>query len=476
MHGLLFALAFASATADRDWAATLRLDATALHDSIAANHPGPVNPDDPGFGARNDAQLERALRRARTAKNFADYFYAMRQYVASFNDGHLEFGVFGNTPEDYRWPGFLTRYDADGVQRVFVAEDWGAVPIGARFIGCDGKSADAVSGEIVGSILGRWTLLSQRRNFGFLTFTNTSNPYVMHPSRCTFEFEGKVHTAELDWHQIDHAKLFKLVIAKREPRAVELRTLPDGTRWFSLPTFNGDPDSEAGRRLTTILKQLDSEGDIVREAPAIVFDLRGNGGGSSDWSYQIARRIWGQGNLAALPQGNVSVMWRASPANLETIRSSYEQRGKNGGLSTETREWYEETIAGLDDAIKAGKTMWRVPPDPSPTNSKDPLPRYRPKAKIILVTDTSCMSACLDAVDLWRSLGAVHVGQETSADTLYMEVRQDNLPSKLGRITLPMKVYRGRSRGSNEPVRPHFEFPGDINDTEELAAWIKRLH
>jgi hypothetical protein len=109
MDGVLFALAMLLASEDRDWGATLRMDATALHQEIAANHPGPVNPDDPAFAARNDAQLERALARARTAGSYADYFYAMRQYVASFNDGHLDFGVFGNTPEEYRWPGFLTR-------------------------------------------------------------------------------------------------------------------------------------------------------------------------------------------------------------------------------------------------------------------------------------------------------------------------------------------------------------------------------
>ena len=76
-----FALAagLAPATSDtRDWGATLQTDAQALHDDIAANHPGPVNRDDPGFEARNDAQLAHALARAKTAKSFADYFYAMQ--------------------------------------------------------------------------------------------------------------------------------------------------------------------------------------------------------------------------------------------------------------------------------------------------------------------------------------------------------------------------------------------------------------
>jgi hypothetical protein len=46
-----------AADAPRDWAATLRADAHAYHDQIAANHPGPVNRLDPEFTERNDAGL-----------------------------------------------------------------------------------------------------------------------------------------------------------------------------------------------------------------------------------------------------------------------------------------------------------------------------------------------------------------------------------------------------------------------------------
>ena len=110
---LLYALLTSSApaaTETRDWGAALRMDAQALHDAIADNHPGPVNPADRGFEKRNDAELALALRRAKTTTSFADYFFAMQEYTASFNDGHMGYGVFGNTPDEVRrWPGFLTR-------------------------------------------------------------------------------------------------------------------------------------------------------------------------------------------------------------------------------------------------------------------------------------------------------------------------------------------------------------------------------
>jgi hypothetical protein len=40
---------------------------------------------------------------------------------------------------------------------------------------------------------------------------------------------------------------------------------------------------------------------------------------------------------------------------------------------------------------------------------------------------------------------------------------------------MPMKVYRGRPRKSNEPVVPVHRFNGDIGDTAALERWIASL-
>ena len=106
-----------------------------------------------------------------------------------------------------------------------------------------------------------------------------------------------------------------------------------------------------------------------------------------------------------------------------------------------------------------------------------PRPALLPKlaGPVYVLTDSTCMSACLDAVDLWTALGAIQVGRATGADTLYMEVRQVKLPSGLTQVSMPMKVYRGRARGSNEPALPKYRFDGDIGDTAALERWIAGL-
>ena len=97
------------------------------------------------------------------------------------------------------------------------------------------------------------------------------------------------------------------------------------------------------------------------------------------------------------------------------------------------------------------------------------------KGRVYVLTDSNCGSACLDAVDLWKTVGAVQVGRETSADTVYMGIREPTLPSGLAEIAVPMKVYRGRARGNNEPQRPQYVIEGDMGDDAALLASIRRL-
>ena len=478
---LLFALLASSAPAasdPRDWGATLRMDAQALHDEIKANHPGPVNAADPGFEKRNDAQLARALKRAKSAKTFADYFYAMQEYTASFNDGHMSYGVFGATPDQVRrWPGFLTRYDGNGKQVVFVSEPWSGVPKGARLVSCDGLSADQVATKRIGSRFGRWKLESQRVTFGAMTFLDTGDRYVGTINRCRFAVGGKTIDVALDW-RAPETNLYTAydVFPKHGKPTSQWRRLADGTQWFSIPSFDGNPDGDAGKSLRSLIDYIQTNGDQVRSAPAIVFDLRGNGGGSSDWSYQIAKQLWGEGTIEAHPEPPMTVSWRASPGNLEDIRKGYEERSKGGHLAPEVADWFKQTIAGLDKTIARHKALWVIPPGPDEDNAKSgPKPEYALAGPVYVLTDASCMSACLDAVDLWTRLGAIPIGHETGADTLYMEVRMIKLPAGVGGVSMPMKVYSGRARASNQPVVPRYRFDGDIADTAAVERWVATL-
>ncbi|OYW77576.1 MAG: hypothetical protein B7Z37_03215, partial [Verrucomicrobia bacterium 12-59-8] len=448
---------------------------------IASSHPGPVNSEDPGFAGRNDAQLALALDRARSAQTYGDYFFALREYAASFDDGHLSFGARGATPNDHHWPGFLTANDGSGDIRVVSRADWSPVPLNAKLDGCDGKSAATIAEETLGKMWGRWNLEAQRRRFGIFLFASEESRYIPRPFECSFRIGDAEQSFTLDWRPLPLDELgerLKAGFPATTPR-FEDRTLADGTRWFSIPSFNSDPQSDAGQALSRMIATIKAERTALAKAPAIVFDLRGNGGGSSDWSVQIASALWGEAVFASLPDEEIEVDWRVSAGNLAYIQRGYDERRE--GLSPASDHWYRTVISGMTEALARGDTLWRhtdeAGEDTAPDADNSSSPRMLPplKGRVYFITDGSCGSACLDAVDLWRKLGMTHLGQTTSADTLYMEVRRFTLPSGITSLTFPMKVYRGRPRGSNEPVVPQHLFVGDIGDTPALEAWFAGL-
>jgi hypothetical protein len=262
--------------------------------------------------------------------------------------------------------------------------------------------------------------------------------------------------------------------AARPPIAARL--LEDGTRWYTMSDFDGDLSSDTAKALLPMIATMKRDRDAVVSAPRIVLDLRGNGGGSSDWSAQIAAILWGQAAADAHPDSGSFVEWRASTANVATLAAYREQFEKAPEASAAVKTYFAKAAAGLAEAQAAGRPLWREPDDlyqtpPAPSGVK----LTPPTARIYVLTDWSCGSACLDAVDLWKALGAVQVGQETSADTLYMDIRKDVLPGGRARANIPMKVYRGRQRGSNEPQLPRFTYSGDMRDTPQLETWIARL-
>ena len=481
---LLAALALGAASAaERDWAAALRADATAFHADVEANHPGMVNRRDPRFARRNDAAFALAMRRAGLVRDFASYRWAMRGYVAAFDDGHVAFSVDRAPDVALRWPGFLTGYGAAGQHVVVSRADDSPVPLGAALIGCDGRSADAIAQARVGAFFGRWSLRAQRIAEGGRLFIDAGNPFVASPRHCTFRADGVARTVTLAWRALPDAEWSRRMAATGARTVVPAgaRTLADGTRWYSMNSFDGDPAGPAAKVLEPMIAGMAADRARLATARAVVLDVRGNGGGSSDWSRRIARVLWGDAALARADAASARthVEWRVSPAVIAAMDAYRVQFAGDARILA----YFSGIAAGLRAAAVAGKPLWREPDALGEAVGAAPASVARGAAApalrgpVYVVTDATCASACLDAVDLWLAAGAVQVGQETNADTDYLDVRRDPLPSGIGAAVLPMKVYRDRQRGSNVPLAPalRYRFAGDIADTPALERWIATL-
>ena len=95
------------------------------------------------------------------------------------------------------------------------------------------------------------------------------------------------------------------------------------------------------------------------------------------------------------------------------------------------------------------------------------------KGRLILVTDRACFSSCLIATDIFRRIGALHVGEETDRSTRYMEVREIVLPSGLRTFSTLMKVAVGLS--DYGPFSPKVAYPFPLDDSDALKRWVVAL-
>ena len=467
----------APVAAPADWGVALAEDARAFHDTIADSHPGPVDVENPGFNGHLASGLEQALERARTANSYEHWYFALQAYAASFDDGHL--GLTDWAPMGHAWtadwPGFLTGLrtgPAGERHEVVFRRDETAPPLGAVLVGCDGRSADALAAEVIGRGAGRWNMASRRAAFAATLFVDQHNPWVRRAEQCEFRVDGEARAFRLSWRDLPDAMRDEGFAAARRPRfttPIELRPWAGG-QWIGLGGFNGDPASADGVALTALQTMAAERADAIRAAPAVVFDLRGNNGGSSAWIYALARSLWGEDHVAFRQPKSTAVDWRASEANLATIESYKSMFADNA----EAMAWLNEISAGLTAAPAAGEELWRQA-DADETPPAEPGAPSPMRARTWVLTDSGCASACLDAVDLLKALGATHVGLETSGDTVYMEVREEALPG--GRVTarVPMKVYRGRARGNNETWVPAHAWTGELSDTAGIEAWIAEL-
>lgn len=158
--------------------------------------------------------------------------------------------------------------------------------------------------------------------------------------------------------------------------------------------------------------------------------------------------------------------WRVSNGNLAHISSLLEKYPKSNWLKTieyglqksvqEKKDFYRERASGICNADKS-------------TNS---LSKH-PELKVIIIIESVNVSAALDFIDELKMMtkNVTLIGQKTKADRLYMEVRSITLPNEVGKLNFPIKVYRNRMRGDNEPYSPNIEFK-DVDNTTALQNFI----
>ena len=248
-----------------------------------------------------------------------------------------------------------------------------------------------------------------------------------------------------------------------------ISSMPNDIVWISLPTFQ--PSKEDQEKLKAIINQISQ----YQTSKLIVFDLRGNGGGCSEWGTQIIASLFGKDYAAqsfyALNK-NIEVDWRASKDNLAHLSYILDCIKDEFGEGSLFFSEVKKIEAGVKQAYKEHKIFYtEYTPQLIPHKNKLQNPIT---AKIVAITSSRCASSCLTFIDELKAADpkTILIGQTTSADTIYNEMRYIYLPSGLGKIQFPIKLYRNTPRGNNVPYIPNIPYPADINSEEAKNQWL----
>ena len=463
-------LCLSARAGEPDWAAAARTDIDAVHATLRDNHPGPVDPQNRQFAQWLEEGRALALSRAATARTQADYWRAVRAYTNGFRDGHIWFGFAGDVRKE--WPGFLTKRGDDGRTRVVVNEGVPELPLGAELLSCDGTDVTTLQQRLVDTY--RWNAdIPHERDVKSAYLMTSYMGDVERPAACRFRVGDRDVERTLHWSPISPQQLGGFLDqALGQGRSVlSLRKVDDV--WFvSMPTFDLDEKDLAAMR--ALLQDIRKKIRVLREAPWVVLDVRGNSGGNSGWGRDIARALYGAATVDQIEgQFDWTVDWRASVGNVASLRSQAARARRDG--QKEDYEYRTKLAADMEQAVRDGRDLVRRDwPPRTPAGAVKVTSPFR--GKVFLLTDTACASACLDFADIARRLpGVVHVGQPTSADSIYIDNTGMMLPSGQGQLSYSLKVYRNRIRGNNQWYEPALKWPGGVLTDEAVAAWVKSI-
>ncbi|HEY0112792.1 MAG TPA: S41 family peptidase [Allosphingosinicella sp.] len=437
-----------------------------------------LDPANPGFAELLERARAAGLEAAKKADSHGTYSTALATFSAELNEGHAQaFALPLPTglapPVKAEWPGFLPVW-RQGALVVRDAAPDSPVPTGTRILSCDG--------------IGIRDFLSQRLRTRYIRpreegqfWSRGPLAFYTAPTSTTRARECRVSTpdgaerdlkltwseAPANWRERFNFALSgdRLPIGLTEPRT--------GLFHVALPDFQ--PDDKGAETYKAMFEQIDKQHARLSAGRAVVLDLRYNNGGSSSWSYKLARRLWGDAEVDGAMEryfAGTEIWWRPTEETIAHLRENAALARRRG--ETQSAERQEKFVAEMEATRERNQPFHIQKFGALPMSERSMAPvKGKLAAPVYVIMPGYCASACLDALDVFtRFEGVKLVGAPTSGDSTYMEVRLQDLPSGRGRLVVPVKVWVHRPRGNGEVYQPHIAMNGLDWST---AAFLDRI-
>lgn len=424
-------------------------------------------PDRADWAQQEAAAEGVAQRSAPLVNDPAGYRAALEAYLGAFADPHLKVTLYFG-PATYRWPGFLVRFRS-GAYRVVLTQTT-EVKVGDAVIACDERPVDDLVAEVAAPSGLAPTLAAVKIDAAVHLLLDDGSPLRARPKRC--QIGGR--SVSLDWKPIVAARLAVISAPFQPLRDDDVRIEPLGRdgAWVRLGSFFVT-DAALGRRFHAVIDAAPR----LRGKRIVVLDVRGNRGGDYNWFMVFLRAFYGaayadhfaRARLEISPAFVTRALVDHPPINPADFTTDPAAEPADPEVDATFTELHAVTAPG-------GERLWALPSAESRAARRGGATPSPVRAKVYVLTDAGCASACLAFVDEVRRIpGVVQIGGETFVDRRSGTPVPERLPSGSGTLSVPNMVRLGRARGENVPWRPDIPFDGDIADTAAVKRWVLNL-
>lgn len=462
---------------ESSWKQIALKDLMAIKNTIEEDHPGAQDKENPFFNHWFNEGLKKSELLAKDATSFDEYYFLLRQFINGFFDGHL-FLQFKNSSINLKTSRIVIVYkEGKFVVHSKLWNDSQSLPnTNDILLSCDGNTPESIMLKNVFPYYGNKFLPGDWIHHAPKLLIDFNNPYIKLPKKCKFKFFGEwrpVWEIPPSLSQLPSIINNKVSMISRPD--FEFRKLATNFHWISLPSFyieNDDLD-----KIYNILKEIKN----IKSKTSVIFDLRGNTGGNSYWGDLFYETIYGSANLVKIKKminEKQYVEYRASEGNIKHFENAIAGMTKQFGEKSPSVKYFNTVVEGMKESKQKNRAFFL---DKNNTKNQEinqinEIKKNNFIFKVFLLTDRYCASACLDFIDQFiQGKNVIHVGQATSGDTNYMDIRSVMLPSNKAQLYFPTKVYRNRPRGANIFYNPKHIWDKDISDTKEIEEWIQKI-
>lgn len=398
-------------------------------------------------------------------KNEDDCHFVLNYYVNGFHDNNIRLRSYVRLPEEL-YPGILSALKGNKHEVIYKNPSikyLSKVKVGDQISRINDVQIDKYYKEYLLPFYASTNSKIDLTKASLYALIVDGNDFIPTPRTLSLiNHKGEAYKLELQYTKMN-SEANKRVNRVRNPENKKFRVdLFSGGVWIRIPSFYPTEEEEVYfRGMLASLQELGNKQEYI------IFDMRGNRGGSTGWERPILRNLCGDNFIKSLGnKHDYNSKWekriRVSKKNLAYFKQFY------------TNAQIKEFAGKLAKREDFYNIKWDIYSETDNLFTNNENAKIR--AKIFVLTDNFCTGTCwLFVREMLQIPGITHIGQTTAIQKPFTKPQTIRLPSERFDFFVPIQEHIFPATNHGKPFIPSIIFEGDINNDSRVADWIIEL-